>query len=111
MQDGGIISIETSAFSPCPGEQSDLPQGRYVVLSVSDSGCGMDKLTQNRIFEPFFTTKPEGKGTGLGLWLVQGIVKRLGGQIRASSIPKRGSTFKIYFRVDDRDAFTLRPAS
>ena len=91
---GGTIGIETQSVEL--SEADDLPPGRYAMLSVTDTGIGMDPETRQRIFEPFFTTKDVGKGTGLGLATAYGIVEQAGGTIRVSSEPGRGSCFRVY---------------
>jgi two-component system cell cycle sensor histidine kinase/response regulator CckA len=104
MPSGGKILIQTNRveIDPERREHSLIPPGPYVLLSVSDTGLGMDKETQSRIFEPFFTTKEKGKGTGLGLSTVYGIVKQSGGFIFAHSELGHGTTFRIYLpRVED----------
>jgi len=99
MPEGGRLVMETGLrvidreFSESHGFDKT---GTYVLLSVSDNGCGMDRRTTEKIFEPFFTTKGVGKGTGLGLSMVYGIIKQHGGYIDVTSAPGKGSTFDIY---------------
>jgi PAS domain S-box-containing protein len=114
MPEGGKITVQSSEVTVRQNfrEHRFIQPGRYVVLSVSDTGHGMDKETQSRIFEPFFTTKEKGKGTGLGLSTVYGIVKQSGGYVFPQSEPGAGTTFYIYLpRVEESPEEMAPPKS
>jgi len=112
MPKGGTLTIETAQVeltrSPVY-HLTPLPPGPYVRLSVGDTGCGMDRQTQSHIFEPFFTTKGEGKGSGLGLSTVFGIVTQCGGAIDVTSRVGHGTRFDLYFPSVESDILTTAP--
>ena len=101
MLGGGKLTVQTTSAQI--GEPAatliGLPHGPYVMLKVSDTGCGIPKHIQNRVFEPFFSTKPEGEGTGLGLTTVRGVITQAGGNVRIYSEPGMGTTLTVYLPV------------
>ena len=104
MPGGGVLTFKTANDTVrhrTPMIPARIDAGEYVVLTVSDTGLGMDQSTQSRIFEPFFTTKSQGKGTGLGLSTVYGIVKQSGAAISVTSAPNAGTTFEVRFPRTD----------
>jgi PAS domain S-box-containing protein len=113
MPSGGMLTIEVASadFEASAGRWQTVPAGSYNVISVSDTGCGMDDEVQSHLFEPFFTTKKQGKGTGLGLPTVYGIVKQSGGHLWVQSEPGHGSTFRIYLPRVAAEAGRPTPAA
>jgi two-component system cell cycle sensor histidine kinase/response regulator CckA len=114
MPQGGTLTIETANIEwdeqqarRYPGVQA----GSYVLLAVRDTGCGMDATTRSRLFEPFFSTKSRGRGAGLGLSTVYGIISQSGGYIEVDSAPERGTVFKIYLPQVEKPTVTQKPSA
>ena len=113
MPQGGVLRLETSCTWISDGQRDVLGPGaatEYVCLAVDDTGAGMDEATRQRAFEPFFTTKPIGKGTGLGLATVYGLIKQHGGFVQIDSAPGAGTRLRVYFPVAE-EASVRRRAS
>jgi PAS domain S-box-containing protein len=105
QENGGTLNVSLNPVTLSSGDtllERHFRPGEYLRLTVADTGCGMNAQTLERIFDPYFTTKEKGKGTGLGLAVVHGIVESHGGMIKASSTPGQGTTFDVYFPVAEK---------
>jgi two-component system, cell cycle sensor histidine kinase and response regulator CckA len=114
MPQGGTLTIETAdvEWDELQARRYGRAQpGPYVMLAVSDTGCGMDAVTRSRLFEPFFTTKSGGRGTGLGLSIVYGIISQSGGHIDVDSAPGRGAVFRVYLPRVEKLAVVQKPSA
>ncbi|MEM6488080.1 MAG: ATP-binding protein [Pseudomonadota bacterium] len=112
MPNGGTLTIQTANRHIVAAEQvADLSPGRYVTVSVSDTGTGMDDATAQQAFEPFYTTKPAGEGSGLGLSMVFGFAKQSGGSAEIESTPGAGTTVRLYFPVAQGMSLVRAPAA
>jgi len=112
-RENGLIEVCLDAHVQSQGGEAHtaiLAPGRYAVLAVSDNGCGMDEATKNAIFDPFFTTKALGNGTGLGLSLVEGIVRNHDGVVEVASALGAGALFRVYLPASEAWASKLEPA-
>ncbi len=101
MPEGGVLTLETSTETIGEDEAGELAPGRYGVVSISDTGAGMDREVLARAFEPFFTTKAAGEGTGMCLAMVYGLMKQLGGSVKLTSAPGDGATVTLFFPAQD----------
>ena len=114
MPNGGHLTVSVGSLTmanPLDGFPDQLPAGRWVLMTVEDTGCGIDAETLSHAFEPFFTTKERGKGTGLGLSTVYGIVRQSDGRIQVMSVPGRGTSFQIYLpRSDEKTTSGTHPS-
>jgi two-component system, cell cycle sensor histidine kinase and response regulator CckA len=112
MPQGGTLTIETANIDWDEGQARRYPEvqaGSYVLLTVRDTGRGMDATTRSRLFEPFFSTKSRGRGAGLGLSTVYGVISQSGGHLELDSTPGRGTVFKIYLPQIDQPATPQKP--